>query len=113
MNGIPVRMPCCRRFMGSTSSWGNAISVLKNKNRKQKQNPKLQQEFLARSKRFCSKAAESETPRRILSPPAHPSPVGTRVFPVCTLQVLSDPRTPLETVFNVLEIKNPQGLDRP
>jgi hypothetical protein len=27
--------------------------------------------------------------------------------------VLSDTRTPLQTVFNVLEIKNPQGLDRP
>src|SRR5678816_2375004 len=51
----------------------------------------------AHSKRFSSKAAESETPRR--------------TFP-CTSQALSDSRTPLETVFNVLEIKNPQGLDK-
>jgi hypothetical protein len=72
--------------------------------------PPIASQSISRDAPFREKAAASEWARRTLFPPAHPPPVGTGAFPVRTPQTLSAARTLLETVFNVLEIKNPQGL---
>lgn len=62
-----------------------------------KQSPIIKHRRSARSKRFPSKAAGNETPRRTF---------------LGTSQTLSDTRTQLESVFNALKIKNPQGLGK-
>ena len=110
MNGMPVRMPRCRCVILDISS--PAKTTLLSNQRRHRQNPNAQSRHPARSKRLSfftrptparqdaplhGKAAASEPPRR------------TRFS---TSQALSEARTKQEIVFNVLKIKNPQGLTK-
>ena len=95
INGMPVKMPCCRRFIFDISS--SARTAPMSNNRRHRKTPNVRSRHPARSKRFLSKAAASEPPRRTRSR---------------TSQALSEARTKQEIVFNVLKIKNPQGLTK-
>src|SRR5262249_26821835 len=94
MNGIPVKMPCCRRF--TIETWPSSARTAPTSNQtRQARIPLTQPSRTACSKSFLHKVTASEQPRRT-------------VFDMS--QAVSHARTMQKTGFNVLEIKNPQGL---
>src|SRR5262249_28681337 len=96
MNGIPVKMPCCRRFMIET--WPSSERTAPtSKQTRQARTPITQSSRTACSSSFLRKVTASEQPSHTV---------------VRTSQAVSHARTMRETCFNALKIKNPQGLGK-
>src|SRR5215472_8602174 len=94
MNGIPVKMPCCRRFM--IEAWpSSARTAPTSTQTRQARTPITHSSRTACSHSVLRKITASKQPRRT---------------GFDTSQAVSHARTMRETGFNVLEIKNPQGL---
>lgn len=93
---MPVRMPCCRRFMIEPSV-PSAYAIPPPSNKTPTLSPAITQVHTARSHQLPRKAAASEQPRRTIFGRPHAD---------------REARTHRKICFSEPKIKNPQGLDK-